>query len=317
MGLLAVVLLAMPGMLAAQAPPAARSGPGTINGSGTGVIVRRPEFVRLQMDLLARGKDLKEALEKLKDRREAARLQVTQLGAEASSILFSDAAVMESDRNEQMQMQRMMLNRVRRGRSKAAKKPEPKQPVTVAAALRADFPIKQTSSDAVLVLVAELKEKLVEADVSGAKELEKGTEKEELTEEEEEMMMQMSYSSDQQPPGEPNFIYVARISDQDQSDALAQAFTNARRHAERMAKAAGVGLGALRSLERDRVSQYAYDSEDESAVQSMLSYRRDRWGSQRPISFPIDPKSRVAEATGSEPREVRYSVHLSASFDIQ
>jgi hypothetical protein len=83
-----VVCALCAGVASAQVP----LGP-SIAGNGTATLKKEPQILRLQIDLLAKGKDLKEALTKLKDRREAATKKLAELGATADSIRFEDTHI--------------------------------------------------------------------------------------------------------------------------------------------------------------------------------------------------------------------------------
>ena len=54
---------------------------GTVSGSGTVVLKRKPDLLRMKVELIAQGKTMKEALANLKDRRDAAQAQLATLGA--------------------------------------------------------------------------------------------------------------------------------------------------------------------------------------------------------------------------------------------
>jgi uncharacterized protein YggE len=61
-----------------QPPPTDQ---GTVSGTGTVVLNRKPEFMRMRVDVIAQGKSMKEALATLKDRRQAILGQLAKLGA--------------------------------------------------------------------------------------------------------------------------------------------------------------------------------------------------------------------------------------------
>jgi len=60
--------------------PGPTSDKGTVSGLGTVVLKRKPELLRIKVDLIAQGKTMKEALASLKDRREAAQAQLALWG---------------------------------------------------------------------------------------------------------------------------------------------------------------------------------------------------------------------------------------------
>src|SRR5262249_39977119 len=69
----------------AQEPPA-----GTVTGQGSADVKRLPEILRIQVEVLAKGKDLKEALARLKERREAAQARLLALGAPKTAVVFGE-----------------------------------------------------------------------------------------------------------------------------------------------------------------------------------------------------------------------------------
>src|SRR5262245_61103528 len=81
--LLSALLLAPPALAQVPASPVAAPG---ITGSGTVVIERDPEIMRLQVSLLATGKTMKDALAALRLRRDSTKQTVTTLGADVASI---------------------------------------------------------------------------------------------------------------------------------------------------------------------------------------------------------------------------------------
>ena len=58
----------------------------------------------------------------------------------------------------------------------------------------------------------------------------------------------MGGDEEQAKPGEPRFLFVARLSPQDRQTALADAFAKAKLQAAELAKAAGAGLGPMTGL---------------------------------------------------------------------
>src|SRR5438045_617574 len=105
-GVAALVVLAAAG----RADP-----PGTVSANGTAEVKRPAEALRVQVELVAKGKDLPEALARLKDRREAARKQLAALGAAADAVEIGEP-VLGGDKSAQQQQMERMMNRLREGR---------------------------------------------------------------------------------------------------------------------------------------------------------------------------------------------------------
>ena len=74
------------------------SGRQAINGMGRVPLHREPTRLRMYVQVAAKGKNLKEALAKLKDRREAATLELERLKADEKSIVFSSPSLSSTDR---------------------------------------------------------------------------------------------------------------------------------------------------------------------------------------------------------------------------
>src|SRR5687768_6507738 len=89
-------------MLAQQADP------GTIEAAGMSVVERQPEVMRLQIEVLGKGKDLKAALEALAARREEAEKQLADLGVLEGSVSFGPPKLSAGDNQQQRQMEMMV-----------------------------------------------------------------------------------------------------------------------------------------------------------------------------------------------------------------
>jgi uncharacterized protein YggE len=280
---------------------------GTVTGTGSVSLERTPDRMRVQVALFGKGAGIKEALEALEKRTDAARTQLNELKVEKDSIAFDPPKVTT---NPDLRIQRIELMLAQR-RGKKAKKAD--KSVTVTSTLTAEFKIDAKDARTMLLAVHPLQEKIREADLSGAKEAEKLTpEQEELLEEAE--AQGYSYGGEEQKPGDPVFLFVSRIKDEDRDQALAEAFQKAKAQAAKLAKAAGSELGALKSLTdqdysgtdygEDYVYNYAgnYNSPAFRAVQMARSRRSGE---------------EAHEALGAEPGPVKFSVTVSASFDLK
>jgi uncharacterized protein YggE len=300
-----VVALDCPGPARAQVHDES----GTVSGNGVVTISRAPETMRVQIALQGKGADLKAALAAVKTRADAARKQLTGLGADKDSIKVDGAKI--AAKNNQQQRQMMMMQRMKQG-NKASKKPKTPDPVLVSAMLTAEWKLDSKSADDLLVAVHGLQEKIKAADLGGTKEAEKlSPEQEELLEEME--ANQYQYGSDDEPkPGEPIFIFVSRISDTERDKALAEAFQKAKVQAARLAKAAGAELGELKSLSGHSTSPNEYNSYgryNQFAYQALQMAR-----AQAGID---DDEGNDTEALGAEPGPVKINVTVTAAFDLK
>ncbi|HJT34813.1 MAG TPA: hypothetical protein VJ783_22490 [Pirellulales bacterium] len=305
--LLAVASIYLPtasAQIAASAP--------SVSGSGTSTIERPCETLRMEVDLLAKGKELKDALSKLKQRRKAAEEQLAKLGAEPKSIRWGSPQISSGgDNDQQRQMQIMMRQRMmqRRGARRAAEKPAVAPPVTVAMSLVAQWPLKTGDAEQLLIAAHDLEEKIKAADLAGRKAAEElSPEEQELAEENEEDSEQVFYQGQQQPkPGEPRFVYVVNVSEDDRNKAFAEAFDRAKASATRLAKAAHAELGDLQQLAE--AGESGADPEGYEAwggYEYQMFQRAQRHATREAI-----------EAIGPRPGVLKYHVSLTASFALK
>jgi hypothetical protein len=285
-----------------------------ISASGVATLKKDPQLVRLQMDLVAQGKDLKEALAKLKERREAATKKLSELGAKADSIRFEDfhAVPAQTDQQQRMRMQRMVQARMR-GEKPSAKEAAKKDPVKVSVTLKAEWPLKAGSPEDRLVATSELEDQVREADLAGQKEAEKLSAEEKEEAEEGELEAPTYYGGEEGPkPGDPVFIYVATVTDEEKAKLLADAFAKAKENATRLAQAAGAQLGALQFLNGGENAAY-------SDYETYAGYG----GQYRQYAYQLMQRIRGAqseedvEAVGMQPGQVSTKMHVSASFAIK
>jgi hypothetical protein len=284
----------------------------SVSGSGSVEIKRLPEVLRVHVEVIARGKDLKDALAKLKDRKEAARASLMSLGASKDAIQFSSAMVTSDKTDQQVQMERMMRERVSRGKKPAAKD-QPPPPAVVASMLTVDVPLKATSVEDVLVKSQALRDKIKAADLSGLKDMEKLSPKEEeLIEEMEDLGNR--YQEGGPKRGEPSFLFVARITEEERAKALAEAFQKAKKDAGRLARAAGMELGPLVQLSKNTPVGVNFDLEDSYPGRYRSSYSPyGRYGR----SLGGSEEDWPGEALGSEPGMVSLRLSVSTNFGLK
>ena len=288
-------------------------GSGTVTGHGSVELKRTPEFVRVQVDILAKGKDVTEALGKLRERRQTAQKSLEQLGAAANGIEFGKASIV-TENNDRRAMQMMMMRQMQMQGKKPAQKPKEPPPVTVSCTLKAEIRLGATDPEELLIAAHTLEERLKLADLGGTKALKQATPQDEEMEQEEAMAM-MNYGNNEGPKrGEPIFVYVSKISEDEQLKARADAFKQAQREASKLAKAAGVELGPLAHLDDHSSPSYgteetynAFDGNYAYRVQQMLGYARSGYSGNQ----------QWGEAIGLQPGRVSLQVVLSASFELK
>ncbi len=287
-------------VLAVCALPAARAqyaeGP-TVGGIGSVTIELPAQLLRMQIDLSAKHKVAAEALSKLKTIKEAAARKLEELGAIKESARFTDPVLNLAGAAGDAEMQHMVWMRTR------GKQPDESKlkamPITASVHLTAEWPLKGETPEERLLAAHELREKITAAELAGAKEP--------LTPEEEEMQDEMENSGGSSAPqaGTPSFVFVAKISEEDQDKALAEAFDKARKHAERVAKAAGMPLGKIHGLSGSLApAETEYPDELFRYVSSVIGQAALGTGAEG------------GEAVGQQPIKVRYHVTVNATFSL-
>ncbi|MCE9546274.1 MAG: SIMPL domain-containing protein [Planctomycetia bacterium] len=241
-GILAVSI----SLLAANTARADQKNPGEVSAVGTTTLALRPKVLRIQVDLLGKGKDLKTAMANLRDRRDAVKIQLGTLKADMKSLTIGPPATAGAGGPQEQQIRAMIMQRARQ---KGGAAPELPTVVTLRAPLTVEWALTGDDDDARLIAATELCGKITAADLAGAKDKQVlSPEQQEVQEE----MAQMSsrYSGEpQQGPGDVQFLYVAEVSDAQASQALADAFAKAKQQGDRLAKAVGGELGSLRKAE--------------------------------------------------------------------
>jgi hypothetical protein len=276
-----------------------------VSANGTFEARRPADALRVQVDLLAKGKTLPEALARLKDRREAARKQLASLGAAAEAVEIGEP-VTGGEKGGQQQMERMMARmQVRDGRT--APKPKQAVPVIVTAALKVDLPLQGTDPEAMLLAATALQEKVRAADLGGLKEVEKPSPQEA------ELLEEMGVTGEANPGepkrGEPVFLFVARFPAADRDRATAEAFQRAKKEAGRLAKAAGADLGGLVRLNSGPPGV----DPDNYNYEQMRQYTY--WGAGQPsVGRPLDDGG--FEAVSDRPGRVALRVVLTVEFHL-
>lgn len=281
-----------------------------IHGMGEVVLERNPELMRLQVNLLAKGKDLPEAITKLKARRTKVEKQLETLGAAKDSVKFGDVELDTAQDDQQRQMEMMLRQRMaqRRGGKRPAEKEVSVKPVKVLQTLKAEWLLKAANTTDLLVLSKKLQDAIKAADLGGLKDAEEPTPEEaELAEESEEMGMHFG-GQEGPKPGEPVFVFVAKINSADREKALAEAFRAAKQEAAQLAKAADLELGALRSLQGGG----GIDAED--GADYRLLYNTPFGAAMRQ---QMTGRNHSGEAIGASPGVLKFKVTVNATFGLK
>jgi uncharacterized protein YggE len=283
---------------------------GAVTGIGTAKVERRPDFARIQFDLSAEGKDVKEALAKLREKEKALRDKLAKLGLSEGAIKVDEPRMGLSAQDQQAQMERMV--QMRTGR--AAKKPttNPSQPsVTVMVHVRAEWKLAAQNTDDLLIEAQELSAKVKSADLIGKQDAKKTlTPEEQELEEERAMLLQQSGQAAPADADNLPLMFVSRVSEEERAKLLAEAFGKAKEDATRLAKAAGGALGPIRQLTS---AANAQGESDASERYNEYMYQRRMMGQQMPGAGGEDP----AEAVSMTPGKITYRVMVTAAFAMK
>src|SRR5262249_45744300 len=98
-------------LLAGAWTPPGQTTARSATGQGAVESQKRAESMRVSVEVVIKGKDLKDALAKLKARKEALEKQLVSLGAAKETIEFSEASVTSTKTDRQRQMERSMVHR--------------------------------------------------------------------------------------------------------------------------------------------------------------------------------------------------------------
>ena len=280
------------------------SEPGQVYGTGTQVLNRRAETMRMRVDLIIRGKDMKEAVARFKERKQAALTTLETLGAIKETVRLDDPQINQQMAQQQAQITGMIRDRTSgRTRKKAN---ETSGPVYLSASLQADWKLTGKNAEELMLAAHEIQENVKAADLSGVKDATKfSPEEEELQAE----MSQMKYTPyGNQQPGQAQFIFVAKITEAEHEKLYADAFAKSREAAERLAKAASLKIVKLSSVTDN--SRSNFDTAD------MMSYRAMGYAQYAVPQMP-EPLADTHEATGASPGKVSVHASITATFLVE
>jgi len=288
-------------------------GEGTIGANGIVRLPRTAERMRMQVDVLSRAGEIREAIKGLEGRTAAARTKLLELGAIADTLKIAEPTLVVEDNAQRQQLEQMIAQSLRssgRGKKPAAVA----RPVTVSARLTAEWKLDDTGIAEQLVKAHELQAALREADVSGSKEASQLSPEEQEILEESEMLSSYNAYNTEAKPGEPVFYFVASIGDEEYTQALADAFKKAKSEAAMLAGAAGSKLGKLESLTVNNSG--APDYSNYGYGQSYQAYQMLQNFGVFGESDSAPDASDHREAIGTQPGIVQYTLTVSAGFHI-
>ncbi|EAQ78529.1 SIMPL domain-containing protein [Blastopirellula marina] len=223
--------------------------PGVIKSDGTHILKRNPAELKLSIELLGRGKTLKEALSKLKEKQTAAQDIVQALGAEMDSLTFDDPTTTSRSSEMMEKMREVIRSRVRNSGGPTPEGLKVQETITVSSKLQIHWKLQAEDVIAKLEEVTALRKKIEESDIAGVEGEEISLADQELMEEAEAFGYNSFSSGEEIKPGTPQISYRASITSQERRDALKAAFATARSNAAELAAAAGMKVTGLRSME--------------------------------------------------------------------
>ena len=139
---------------------------GTVSGIGTVTVQQRPTLLRMTIQISGKAKTIKEALAKLKDRRDAAEILLESLTADKDSVSFSDPSLVSANNNQQRQMEQMLRQRMSRG-GRVPKGLQIPKSVSVSCTLTAEWPLQYKDTEGLLLIASDLQERIAAADLAG------------------------------------------------------------------------------------------------------------------------------------------------------
>jgi len=287
----------------------------TVSAVGTATLERRPVALRVHVEVIAKGRTLKEALTNLADLREAARVQLDALGAVEESVSFGEPSLSNVEAAQRKQFEMMVRQRMTARGKQVPKGLQVPKSFAVSSRLTADVPLQGQSTEALLLEAQALREKIKAADLAGTKQAgELSPEEQELAEEMAQMMMQ--HGEEPVPVGEPLFMYVARITEAERDRAMADAFAKAKARAERLAGAAGVKLGPLVALGGSGGGSSAMTNPDVYGMYGGGDYRRQQYLRQLMRSGGAADDDSTNETFGAEPGGLKFNFMVTAMFAL-
>ena len=301
-------------------PPSARAQVGAANASnavvqGVGnVTLKRPAAVlRMHLQLNGKGKTLEESFEKLETRCGEVTAKLQKLNADTDSIEWGKPGLSAVESAYQKQFEALVRQRLGSGKAipKGLKVPKT---VTTTVMLKVEWPLTVESHEKLLVTTHALQEQIRAADLAGLKQPAKlSPEEQELAEE---MAAVMNNHGEERPQvGKPHFVYVARITDQQRDEAMAEAFQKSRAAAERLARAAGAKLGPLVSLSGSGSGSNSGDGDEYYGGRNYA--QRQYWRQMMAMQSSGDSDTLENETVAVDPAKLRFQFFVRAAFGIE
>lgn len=287
-----------------------------------------PTVARAAVMIGGKGKTIEDALAQLASRQEAAKAKLAKLDPAPASVKLGSPKIQVGGDERQQRIQQLLRERLRNGRKpdKSAKGPES---VAVSGRLTAEWPLREESPQKLLVFYYQLGKKLEDLDLADKK-------NEKLTPEEQELLEEAGDGDSADPfggvssapsmGGRPQsgvlLMVAAKVSQEQRDKLMAEAFQDAKKRGERLAKIAGATLGPLLNLTESTsfnpVNPYAQSY-------GSLGYERSRYIQQTFGDMPFDVDNdedspgevSENETVGMAPDLLTINASISAAFEIK
>ena len=262
-----------------------------IRTSGSAAVPVRPERMRLRIELVASGESILDSLAKLKIVKERCGRQMDRLKPRGDSVRFDAPGI---KRNQPVNEEAADDDAPEKP-ANAEEAPAPRR-VVASMPLTADWTLKSTDPADLAIEIATLQQAITDADLSKRRGADDDADE---TNEEDN-----PFGVPTTAPGQPQFLFVGRLSLEEQQKSAAQAFTRARREAEVLAHGAGVTLKRLRSLRSPSFLEEGTHEFFTPEVSTASGLLRDE-----------NARKTEEEIWGKDWRTLEYRVKLIAAFD--
>jgi len=267
----------------------------TVLASGHATAPQKAEILRMTLLLSAQGTDVHDALAKLKTQRDDAKSKLAATGADEASIKFSDPV---EGNGQTLTLQQRMMQQVMAARGQQPASTQPSG-VTISSTLTVEWPLPAAAGDDALAAALDLEGKIKAAIPKGGAESAKTPEEQEIAEE----MAAQQGAAEGPKADEPQFVFVHKLTDDDRTKLLADAFADAQAQGRQLAAAAGKELGDVTNI-----SMSAGDSTNpQTAYIEAIAGESDTSSSA----------SNDSEVSAAQVNNVSFSVMLSVTFKLK
>jgi len=282
-------------LMFATAAAKADDNQGTVTVTGHATTPEKPGIMRLTMTVSADGADIHEAAAKLKQQRDDLKSKLLAVGATQSTINFSDPI---EGNPQNLTPQQRMMQQVMSMRNRQAPSTQPAV-VTVSSTLTAQWPLTDASPDDALLAADELQSKIKDAFPKAGASGPKTPEEEEIAQE----MAAQQNGMETSKPDEPKFTFAHKLTTEERTTLLKQAFADAQAQAKQIAGAAGLRAGPVLRLS---TSQTDVQNPQNAYIQAIM------YAQTVQNTTPADD-----EAQADQRNAVSYTATLSVTFKLQ